>query len=83
MGGGDIKMAAMIGAFFGWKEMFFIFFLASLLGVVFGLFLILFRRQSKDTPLPFGTCLGLTAILFLFYGSDLLKNYIHLLHRLV
>jgi leader peptidase (prepilin peptidase)/N-methyltransferase len=83
MGGGDIKMAAMLGAFFGWKAIFFIFFLASIVGVALGLVLILFRGQSKEVPLPFGSCLGLAALGYLFCGEWLLRHYLHLLHRVL
>ncbi len=58
MGGGDVKFAAMLGALFGWQAIFFIFLVSSVVGVVFGLALIAFRGQSKETPLPFGTALG-------------------------
>jgi leader peptidase (prepilin peptidase) / N-methyltransferase len=83
LGGGDVKLAAMIGAFFGWKDIFFIFFLASIIGIIFGLILILARGHSKETPLPFGTCLAFTAILHLFYGHTLLKYYLGLLNKLI
>jgi leader peptidase (prepilin peptidase)/N-methyltransferase len=66
----------MIGAFFGWKEVFFIFFLASLLGSVLGIFLILTKRASKDTPLPFGSFLAAVSLLHLFFGDLLLKTYL-------
>jgi len=83
MGGGDIKMAAMIGAFVGWKAVFLIFFLASLLGILLGILWILLGRAGRDTPLPFGSCLGLAAILFLFRGPWLLENYLSLIRKIV
>lgn len=78
LGGGDVKMGAMIGAFFGWKDVFFIFFMASVLGTAFGILLILIKRASRDTPLPFGTFLAATALLYLFFGDFLLKTYLGL-----
>lgn len=78
MGGGDLKLAAMLGAFFGWKAIFFIFFIASLMGILFGLLGILLKKFSRDTPLPFGSFLAAAALLFLFHGSFLLKSYLGL-----
>ena len=83
LGGGDVKFAAMLGAFFGWKEIFFIFLLASVVGLVFGLLLILLRGQSKETPLPFGSALGLVSLLFLFQGEVLIRGYLHFMRNLL
>jgi len=83
MGGGDVKMAAMIGAFFGWKAIFFIFFLSSLLGIALGLLLLLRRRATLASPLPFGACLGVSALLYLYWGEILLQKYLILTHKLV
>jgi leader peptidase (prepilin peptidase)/N-methyltransferase len=66
----------MIGAFFGWKQVFFIFFLASVLGTLLGIFIILAKKGSKETPLPFGSFLAATSIVFLFYGDFLLSTYL-------
>ncbi len=79
MGGGDIKLGAMIGAFFGWKAVFFIFFIASVTGTVYGLIMILMKRHSRSTQLPFGSFLGAAAILYLFYGAPLLQAYLGIL----
>ncbi len=75
MGGGDIKLAAMLGAVFGWKAIFFIFMFSSILGILLGIFWILKKGHSKDTPLPFGAFLGSTALLYLFWGDSLVKLY--------
>ena len=83
LGGGDIYFAAMLGAFFGWKEVFFIFFLASTIGALVGGVWILLRRKSYDTPLPFGVFLGAVAIIYLFYGPFLLRFYLKMMHKLV
>ena len=78
LGGGDVKFAAMLGAIFGWKAIFFIFLLSSLLGLLLGLFLIFFRGQSKELQLPFGSALGVVSIVFLFHGDRLVHFYIKL-----
>jgi len=78
LGGGDVKLAAMLGAFFGWKAVFFIFFLASVAGTLFGVLMIVLKRFSKETPLPFGSFLSAAALLYLFYGELLLSAYLGL-----
>lgn len=83
MGGGDVKFAAMLGAFFGWQAIYFIFLLASLLGLIFGLLLIAFRGANKEAPLPFGSALGVVSILFLFHGEALIRAYLQTLRYLL
>ncbi|KAB2840863.1 prepilin peptidase [bacterium] len=83
LGGGDVKFAAMLGALFGWKAIFFIFLLASVLGIAFGILLMLFRGQSKEAPLPFGSALGLVSLLFLFHGDRLIRGYLQFIRYLV
>ncbi|MCE9625021.1 MAG: A24 family peptidase, partial [Deltaproteobacteria bacterium] len=83
LGMGDVKFAAMLGAFFGWKAIFFIFFAASILGIVVGGILILFRRQSLDMQLPFGSALGVVSLLFLFLGERMVQAYFHALRHLL
>jgi len=83
MGGGDVKFAAMLGAVFGWQAIFFIFLVASVFGLIFGIALILFRGQSKETPIPFGTALGVVSLLFLFRGEAMIHTYLHAIRSLV
>lgn len=83
LGGGDVKFAAMLGALFGWQAIFFIFLLASVLGIVFGVLLMLFRGQSKEAPLPFGSALGLVSLPFLFHGERLIRGYLQFMRYLV
>lgn len=87
MGGGDIKLAAMIGAFFGWKAVLVSFFLAFLTGSIVGLFLmVLGRAKENEAPdgiksramVPFGPFLALGGILSLFWGRELLGAYLSL-----
>lgn len=80
MGGGDIKFAAMLGAFLGWSGLLLTIFLASLAGTVVGVSLMLAKRGGRKTPLPFGTFLAPAGLLILLWGHDLLVWYIGLLH---
>lgn len=76
MGGGDIKLIAMIGAFLGWKGMLLTIFLAALAGSVSGLFLVLVRGRSRAEPIPFGPFLALGAMVSLFWGPEILNWYL-------
>lgn len=75
MGGGDVKLAAMMGAFLGMGGVFGAIFLASLLGSVFGAALIALGRGSRRTAIPFGTFLAPSAIVLLLYGDTLARWY--------
>jgi leader peptidase (prepilin peptidase) / N-methyltransferase len=75
MGLGDVKMLGMIGAFLGPSGVLVTVLLASLLGSVVGLALIVMRRGNLQMRLPFGVFLALGAIAALFVGSALVERY--------
>jgi leader peptidase (prepilin peptidase)/N-methyltransferase len=75
MGGGDIKLLAMMGAFLGWRSIPFIIFTSSLLGSVVGISLMLARKKDSQLPIPFGPFLALGALLFIFFGRQLITWY--------
>jgi leader peptidase (prepilin peptidase)/N-methyltransferase len=77
MGGGDIKLLAMIGAFLGWKSIFLAIFFGSLIGTVFSIALIAFKKKKWEDYVPFGPYLSLGAIIALFWkGCSFLGMYI-------
>ena len=75
MGMGDVKMLGMVGAFLGWRLAFLTIFAGSMIASVVGILLIIFRGQTLQSRLPFGTFLGGGAILSLFYGLSFLQWY--------
>jgi leader peptidase (prepilin peptidase)/N-methyltransferase len=75
MGGGDVKLAAMMGAFLGVGGVFGAIFLASLAGSVFGILLIALGKGSRRTAIPFGTFLAPAAIALCLYGDSLFRLY--------
>jgi leader peptidase (prepilin peptidase)/N-methyltransferase len=79
MGGGDVKLAAMMGAFLGVGGVFGTIFLASLAGSLFGVFLIARGEGSRRTAIPFGTFLAPAAMVLLLYGEPLWRFYRSLL----
>jgi leader peptidase (prepilin peptidase)/N-methyltransferase len=75
MGGGDIKLIAMIGAFLGWQSVLLTIFIGALLGSVVGLFLIMATGKGRRYPIPFGPFLSIGALATLFWGSEILLWY--------
>jgi len=71
MGGGDIKLLAMIGAFLGWQSLLFVVFVSSLTGSIIGLSSILLQGKDSRTRIPFGPFLALAAMLFLFFQKEI------------
>ena len=75
MGGGDIKLIAMMGAFFGWKAVLLTIFVGSLLGAVVGIGLMVFKGIKRKTPIPFGPFLVAGAMVAIFCGPAFLNWY--------
>ena len=78
MGGGDVNLLAMLGAFLGWKSLLFVLLASSLLGAVVGLAFILFKGKDMKYAVPFGPFLCMAAILYLFFGGDLIALFLSL-----
>jgi leader peptidase (prepilin peptidase)/N-methyltransferase len=78
MGGGDIKMMAMVGAFMGWKAVLLTTFIGSLTGSLAGIFLMVFKGKGRKTKIPFGPFLSFGAIITLFSGGSILRWYFNI-----
>jgi leader peptidase (prepilin peptidase)/N-methyltransferase len=76
MGGGDVKLLAMIGAFLGWKAVLPVIFLGSLAGSLVGVPLMLIKRSDGKLAIPFGPFLALGAVICLLWGRQLFDWYI-------
>lgn len=79
MGGGDVKLLAMIGAWMGWMSLPFIVLISSLTGAVIGLAVILLSGKGLRVRIPFGPFLSLGALLYFFFGTELTTWYFRLL----
>jgi len=80
MGGGDVKLLAMIGAFLGWKAVILTILLSSLIGSVAGILLMLTKGKGFKYAIPFGPFLSLGAVISLFYGEEIIRWYLYLNH---
>lgn len=75
LGGGDIKLLAMIGSFTGAHGVLFTIFLASLSGYLFGAARTFFQRMSSEAPIPFGPFISSGAIIYILLGKSVVDNY--------
>ena len=76
MGGGDVNLLAMLGAFLGWKSLLFILLASSLIGAVVGIAVILFKGKDMRYAIPFGPFLCAAGLFYLFYGNDLIELFL-------
>ncbi|MGQ9777861.1 MAG: prepilin peptidase [Thermodesulfobacteriota bacterium] len=79
MGGGDVKLLAMIGAFLGWKAVILTILLSSFIGSIAGITIIFLKGKDFKYAIPFGPFLSLGAVISLFWREDLIKWYILLI----
>jgi len=81
MGGGDIKLLAMIGAFLGWQSLPFVVFGSSLLGTVAGVWAMIEQRKGGKTVIPYGPFLAIAALLYLFFRREIILLFLrYVLH---
>ena len=81
MGMGDVKLAVMLGALiapFGWQVLVMGFIVAFVLGAIIGLILLMSKRASRKTLIPFGPYLLIGAWVSLFIGAEKVQHLINL-----
>jgi leader peptidase (prepilin peptidase)/N-methyltransferase len=76
MGGGDIKLMAVLGFAAGWPLVFVVFFLAFFFGAFAGLILLFVQKKSWQHPLPFGPFLSLSFFISIFWGLPIWQWYL-------
>lgn len=69
LGGGDVKLMAMIGAFIGWKAVLLTFFMAPVLGSFVGLFM---KIRFKKEVIAYGPYLSVAALVSLLFGEKII-----------
>ncbi len=72
MGGGDIKLLAMLGAWLGWQSLPFIIFFSSATGSIVGLIAMIQQKKGGQTRIPFGPFLSGAALIYIFYSEKIL-----------
>ena len=76
MGGGDMKLAAMLGAFLGWQLTLVALFLAILGGGISVVAVSLKKKLGRKDPIPFGPFLAVGGAAALLWGQRLLTWYV-------
>jgi leader peptidase (prepilin peptidase)/N-methyltransferase len=76
MGGGDVKLAAMIGAFLGWQLVLVAIFVSVVAGVLVGLALLGLGLKGRKDPIPFGPFLALGGLVTAVWGRAFLDWYL-------
>jgi leader peptidase (prepilin peptidase)/N-methyltransferase len=76
MGGGDMKLSAMIGAFLGYKLALLTLFLAVILGGFVALGLLSTGIRRRKDPIPFGPFLAIAATVAILWGEMTLTWYL-------
>jgi leader peptidase (prepilin peptidase)/N-methyltransferase len=75
MGGGDIKLLAMLGAFLGWKSLLFIVLVSSFLGALVGITLMIIKGRDMKYAVPFGPFLSVAAVAYIFFGASAVRAF--------
>jgi len=73
MGGGDIKLLAMIGGFLGWKSLIFVLLFSSFSGAIVGITAMIIKKQDMKYAVPFGPFLSAAAVAYLFWGDAFMR----------
>ena len=76
MGGGDMKLGAMLGAFLGWKVLCFSLFVAVIAGGALAIVLLATGLRGRKDPVPFGPFLALGGATGLFWGERVVAWYV-------
>lgn len=82
MGGGDIKMAAMLGAFLGWQKVLLVFMASAVIGLVISVLIMIVSSKLRQTrTVPFGPFIALAAFMAIVWGDRIIDFYVsHFLH---
>ncbi|MDK2800101.1 MAG: leader peptidase (prepilin peptidase) / N-methyltransferase [Clostridiales bacterium] len=76
MGGGDVKLMAVAGIFLGWQLILLALFLASMIGSVVGIALIVLKIKKRKDLIPFGPFLAAGIFIVMLYGHEIIKWYL-------
>jgi len=78
MGGGDIKMTAMLGAFLGWQKVVLIFFAGAFIGLFVSIIMMIVSKNVRSTRvIPFGPFLATAAMIAIIYGDSIISFYLN------
>ena len=76
VGGGDIRLGAVMGLMLGFPNIIAALGIAYVIGALWGIGLIILRRKTIKGVLPFGTFLTVSTIICLLWGDEIVKAYL-------
>ena len=79
MGGGDIKLMAVLGLVFGVKGILFITLFSFVIGAIISLILIGLKIKGRKDEIPFGPFISLSALIYMFYGIEIINWYFRII----
>ena len=82
MGGGDIKLMAMLGFLLGWKKIVLISFLSFAIGSIFSMGLLLTKIKTRKDSIPFGPFISLSTAIAIFHYEDIIYWYLNFIYSM-
>ncbi len=82
IGGGDIRLGALMGAMLSWPNILVALFSAYVAGAVYGIAAIVLKKKTIKSTVPFGTFLTVAAFIALFFGTQIVNWYLSLSNQL-
>jgi len=79
MGYGDFKLLALFGAWLGWQLLAILILMASVVGAVVGISLMVFKNHQREQAIPFGPYLAVAGWLTLLWGDAIWAWYLNLI----
>jgi len=76
MGGGDVNLMGMLGAFLGWKSLLFVLMIAAFTGAAVGITMMMTKGKTMKYAMPFGPFLSLGAVVYLFWGKTIYNFFL-------
>lgn len=76
MGGGDIKLSAVLGFILGLKKTLLNILLSFIIGAVFSIILLLSGKKGRKDAIPFGPFINISFLITLLYGECIINWYI-------
>jgi len=76
MGHGDFKLVALFGAWLGWQLLPLLILMASVVGAIIGIILIVLKKQKREQAIPFGPYLAIAGWITLLWGEPVWSWYL-------
>lgn len=80
IGGGDIKLMAVVGIFLGWKGVLLALFIGAVTGAIIGIIGMILKKKKRKDVIPFGPFLCLGILVAIIYGEQLIDMYINFIN---